>query len=289
MTIAIDQVLTSQAQKEVVVNGLFNAARPSLAFGIKQSATVGLSLGIYGGVMLVAAARTEIADQTITLTASATNWLYLTSAGVLTKVTAAPTGWPDISSPAGAIALYKLTVGANTVTSIDERWRLFGGVAGPTGVAGFTVLNGSGLPSGGTGVNGDFYIDTTAHAIYGPKAAGAWGSATNLVGTNGTNGVDWAVSVNAQTGTTYTVVAGDNGKVITMNNASASTLTVPSGLGANFAIEVIQIGAGQVTIAGSGITLNSWNSLVKVAGQHGAVTLIAYAANVFNLSGNLVS
>lgn len=45
---------------------------------------------------------------------------------------------------------------------------------------GKTILNGSGVPSGGTGADGDFYIDTTADAIYGPKTAGAWGSATAL-------------------------------------------------------------------------------------------------------------
>ncbi len=62
------------------------------------------------------------------------------------------------------------------------------GLAGPAGAAGKTVLNGSGAPGGGTGVDGDFYIDTAANAIYGPKTSGAWGSATNLVGPQGETG-----------------------------------------------------------------------------------------------------
>jgi len=57
---------------------------------------------------------------------------------------------------------------------------------GAQGLPGHSVLNGSGVPGGGTGANGDFYIDTTAHAIYGPKTAGAWGSATSLIGPSGT-------------------------------------------------------------------------------------------------------
>lgn len=56
------------------------------------------------------------------------------------------------------------------------------------GGGGNTVLSGSGAPSSGTGANGDFYIDTTAHTIYGPKTSGAWGSPTSLVGPTGATG-----------------------------------------------------------------------------------------------------
>lgn len=62
------------------------------------------------------------------------------------------------------------------------------GPTGATGAAGKTVLNGSGAPSAGLGTNGDFYIDTVAEAIYGPKTAGAWGSATSLIGPQGPAG-----------------------------------------------------------------------------------------------------
>jgi len=49
------------------------------------------------------------------------------------------------------------------------------GAAGPTGANGKTVLNGSGAPDNATvGVDGDFYIDTAANVLYGPKASGAW-------------------------------------------------------------------------------------------------------------------
>ena len=58
-----------------------------------------------------------------------------------------------------------------------------GGPQGPQGnqgAQGYSVLHGSGAPSSGTGVDGDFYIDTSAWTIYGPKASGAWGSSTNI-------------------------------------------------------------------------------------------------------------
>ncbi len=62
------------------------------------------------------------------------------------------------------------------------------GRPGEQGPAGNTILSGNGAPSGGTGVNGDFYLDTTADALYGPKTGGAWGSPTSLIGPQGTTG-----------------------------------------------------------------------------------------------------
>jgi hypothetical protein len=67
------------------------------------------------------------------------------------------------------------------------------GGAGSPGAKGSTVLNGAGAPSAGTGVNGDFYIDTTNNNIYGPKTAGGWGSLTALKGAAGAAGSPWTV------------------------------------------------------------------------------------------------
>lgn len=52
------------------------------------------------------------------------------------------------------------------------------GPAGPTGPAGVGAAwqQGAGAPGSGVGDNGDFYLNTTNGDIYGPKAAGAWGS-----------------------------------------------------------------------------------------------------------------
>jgi hypothetical protein len=62
------------------------------------------------------------------------------------------------------------------------------GTPGAPGANGKTVRNGSGAPSNGLGVDGDFYIDTSAYTIYGPKSAGAWGSPTSLIGPQGNPG-----------------------------------------------------------------------------------------------------
>jgi hypothetical protein len=94
-------------------------------------------------------------------------------------------------------------------------------------------------------------------------------------------------NVNTQTGTTYTLVASDNGKVVTISNASAITLTVPSGLGAGFNCLVVQLGAGQITFAASSTTLNNRQSFTKTAGQYAIATVVAYASNTFITSGDM--
>jgi hypothetical protein len=95
-------------------------------------------------------------------------------------------------------------------------------------------------------------------------------------------------TINAQTGTTYTFLSSDNGKIVTFNNGSPITVTVPTGLPAGFNATGIQIGAGQLGFtAASGVTLNSYLSQYKILGQHGAATLISYTTNIYNLSGNL--
>lgn len=92
--------------------------------------------------------------------------------------------------------------------------------------------------------------------------------------------------INAQTGTTYTLVAADNGKVVTCSNAGGITVTVPSGLGAGFNCLVVQLGAGQVTFSPSSTTVNNRQSHTKIAGQYGIATLVAYVANTFALGGD---
>ena len=85
----------------------------------------------------------------------------------------------------------------------------------------------------------------------------------------------------------YTLVAGDNGKIITMNVATANNLTVPASLDVGFNCTVIQLGAGQTTIVASGTTLNSYQSYSKISGQHGSASIVGYTSNVYNVAGNL--
>jgi hypothetical protein len=63
----------------------------------------------------------------------------------------------------------------------------------------------------------------------------------------------------------FTLSAADNNKVFLITSASAITVTVPSTLPIGFSCQIIQGGAGAITIAGSGVTLNSSNGFVTRA------------------------
>ena len=87
----------------------------------------------------------------------------------------------------------------------------------------------------------------------------------------------------------YTLAATDDGKIITVNSASAVNITIGTAVGsAGFSCTVIQLGAGQVTFVASSTTLNSANGL-KISAQHGAATIFCYATNTFNIAGNLAT
>lgn len=113
------------------------------------------------------------------------------------------------------------------------------------------------------------------------------------IGSNGVIPIQGYMPTNYQTGTTYTLVFGDAGKRVSMTNGSASTLTVPTAASVAFLAEteipIRQGGTGQVTIvAAGGVIINSYNSLLKIAGQYGYVTLkLSSTANTWDLFGNL--
>jgi hypothetical protein len=67
-------------------------------------------------------------------------------------------------------------------------WPTGTSLIGPQGTAGNTVLYGASDPATATGVDGNFYINTTTHFMFGPKA-GMWPAGTSLVGPQGAQGV----------------------------------------------------------------------------------------------------
>lgn len=76
-----------------------------------------------------------------------------------------------------------------------------GGGGGGDGPDGCTLLNGSGAPAGGLGVDCDTYFDTTAKQVYGPKASGSWGSGVSYVGITGDAGANGSNGSNGSNGT----------------------------------------------------------------------------------------
>ena len=140
-------------------------------------------------------------------------------------------------------------------------------------------------------------VDAAIAELEAEKLALAGGTMTgDLLGTNASEGATsatskisgFAATLNAQTGTSYTLTAADNGKVITLSNSSAITLTVPS-LFPGFNCLIIQLGAGQVTLATQSTTISNRNSHTKTAGQHAILTLVAITNDAFISSGDMSS
>jgi len=77
------------------------------------------------------------------------------------------------------------------------------GVAGTNGINGTNgtaVLNGNTNPTAGTGVNGDFYINTATNELFGPKANGTWPAGVSLVGPQGAQGIQGLSGATGPTG-----------------------------------------------------------------------------------------
>ena len=105
-----------------------------------------------------------------------------------------------------------------------------------------------------------------------------------------------SVAVNAQTGTTYTFVAADaNNTMVTLSNASAIALTIPTNASVAFPVGTVlnwaQTGAGQVTCSGaSGVTITSVGATAttpKTRVQYSAASAVQTSANNWLVFGDI--
>lgn len=106
--------------------------------------------------------------------------------------------------------------------------------------------------------------------------------------------IDAPLDINAQTGTTYTGVLADSGKLITMSNASANTFTIPANASVAYPvgtqIHIEQLGAGATTVAITTDTLNVNANLTAVLnGQYAVATAVKNTSTTWTLFGNLVA
>lgn len=107
-----------------------------------------------------------------------------------------------------------------------------------------------------------------------------------------------ALVIDAKTGTTYTFVLADaNNELITANNASAQTYSIPTNANVAFPIgcqiNIIQIGAGQVTInavtSGTTTVLSTGATAAapKLRAQYSAATLVKVGIDAWYVIGDI--
>lgn len=157
--------------------------------------------------------------------------------------------------------------------------------------AGGSINNGENLGASGEGIfaaiNGDKLSFKKLVAGAGVTLSS---DANSVVVATAAGGASMAV--NAQTGTTYTLVATDAGNAVEMNNAAANTLTIPPNSGVAFGVGttilVRQMGAGQTTlVAGSGVTILNPHNTLKLLKQYASVALHQRAVDEWCVEGNL--
>lgn len=147
----------------------------------------------------------------------------------------------------------------------------------------FPSFTTSGQPDATVVGAGSYYWDTTTGIPMWSNGAG-WVPAVPT-GTPGRY-----AGINAQTGTAYTPVITDQGKLVTLTNAAAITVTLPQdsalAIPIGNTIDFVGLGAGLVTfVAGAGATKNPAATVTRA--QYSAATAIKVAANTWLVVGDL--
>ncbi len=263
----------------------------TLASTISSSATTmtvasGTGSALLGGVTLAAG---NVDQFTVAIDPDTTNEeiIFVTASSTDTfTIVRARSGTSGVQHSAGATVKHVLT---------SDDLNAFKASISPVTNLGF-----AGSTSGSTTVQATAVAGTTTLTL--PAATDTLvGKATTDTLTNKTltsptlntptiNDARQNLTLNAQTGTTYTLVLTDNGRLVTLSNASAITVTVPLNSSVAFAtgaiINLQQIGAGQVTVAGaSGVTLNGTGTALRA--QWSAASLVKTATDTWTLIGDL--
>lgn len=117
-TTNLDTISSSQAAKEVTANAVFDAASQATTYGRRATTTIALTWGFYGGnVTVTAGTMSQIANGTVALTASNTNYVVALKSSGAVSASTATTNWNDTTN---YWRLYSIVAGASTVTSYTD-------------------------------------------------------------------------------------------------------------------------------------------------------------------------
>ena len=199
-------------------------------------------------------------------------------------------GYTDYNVPAGLRGVGFL-IGRFTIRKSGAVFTYNGGDSYQD-LRGFLPNTTAGSGAGGSGVTELLGLTDTPSSYTGEKYKNAR-VAVGETATEFANPGDVKL-INAQTGTTYTAVLTDAGKIVTLSNVAAIVMTIPlassvafpQAAGYSAVLDAVQLGAGAVTIRGAvGVDINGnteaggGESDVVIAGQYKAASLFMDGAD----------
>jgi hypothetical protein len=227
---------------------------------------------------------------------------------VLSVLAGTPAGSPTApATPANSISLATIAVAAGALSigsgNITDT-RVLTTTNLPTGDI-TAVTAGTGLSGGGSSGGVTLSIDTAVTADLSTAQTLTNKTLTSPIISNGATYKHCYLltltsplinlGINTQTGTTYTTVLADNGKLTTLSNASAIAVTIPLNSSVAYPvgaqINMAQLGAGQVTVSGAGgVTIVSTGATAatpKTRAQYSTLTCVQTSTDNWLVMGDI--
>ena len=266
-TTMLDLINEAQAGKATSANDLFDAASPAMLYGRRASATAGLTWGYYGG----RTAGVLVSNGTVSLTASATNYVVANLTTGAVTVATTTTNWDNDTDYR---RLYKIVTGSAAVASYEDHREASGNGGGSSSFTGGALTSA---------------LDEAKGANIASAATTNIGAATgNLVHITGTTTITALGTVQAGT---RRVVVFDGILTLTHNATSlilptGANITTAAGDVATFVSEgsgnwrcaVYQRANGQALASAGGGGLTNWTDGVNASGVNASIPVTSLTA-----------